>query len=197
MKESNGIRIVFVLSTLLLIGFVWLLMKQYRSAPPLTAKTQNIYISKGYAASVKFPKVRFVYGSDWLVRESGSAGGNGDGAYDNVRVSKEQYNIDINQELIAGRSVCQFEDSIKLNEFSDDVPISKYSQTDSQLGKLRYFLDPLNEDTTVHMYTFCVKEGDAYVLPSIGSISLSTPVNQNETLFQEALGIIRSITSIK
>lgn len=155
-------------------------------------QTTKTYMTKGYATKIGFPRLIFSYPSDWNVNEDTSM--NGDKRqYDNIAITRDNYIVTINQELTAGASICQFDDMLESIGPSVDLSDVTYFEINSSLGNTRYFLNPLNEDKTINIYSFCIHEDGLYMFPRSGQITIETPVNKNAAIFEQALNIVRSI----
>lgn len=196
MIKKNSFAQILVPIVIIVLGTLgYITYKNYAQPLASPIQTQKVYTTKGYATKIDFPKLTFNYPSDWVVNEDASPGDE-NGIRDNAVVAKEKYGVSIRQELIAGASWCRFKDSPKPIGPYADLTSVRYTEIDSAFGKLRYFLSPLNEDKTKNIYVFCEQEGNEYIFPRVGSISIDTPVNQDEAIFQEALTIVKSIKSL-
>lgn len=152
-----------------------------------TISFQKKYTTKGSVSKIDFPKLSFNHPPDWEVNEN----------VDEISIAKGEYEVHVDQELITGASVCQFKDSPIPKSPSADLTNTNYQEVGSSLGTLRYFLNPLNNDKTKNSYAFCVKNGNEYMFPEIGFISIVSPINRDDIIFQEALDIVRSIKTLK
>lgn len=154
-------------------------------------KTKN-YITKGYAAGIDFPKLTFNYPLDWTVTENASL----KESFDKIKISKGDYLIDIDQQLIAGMGGCQFKDSPLPKGPSIDLTNVDYQTIDSSYSKFRYVLNPLNKNDTKNAYLFCKELESSSGIYYMSEISIETPNVVNNRIFEEAIGIIKSLKVI-
>ncbi|KKQ91585.1 MAG: hypothetical protein UT17_C0005G0023 [Candidatus Woesebacteria bacterium GW2011_GWB1_39_10] len=144
------------------------------------------YTTKGYATKVGFSKLTFSYHPGWEVTEDASL----EKSFDKIKVSKNNYVININQELIAGTGTCKFKDSPLFNGPSRDFTQVKFDELDSNLGEMRYFKD-------VQTYIFCIKSTKEEIGYELSDITIQTPPQVNEKIFTEALDVIKSIKKVE
>lgn len=181
------ILIILVIAILGVVGYFGYKNSQHISSPSPNPNTKTAttkeYVTKGNAVEMGFPKLSFSYPPDWMVTEKGN----------DISITKNGYKVNINQDLVAGAGSCQFKDSPLPNGPSADFTMVEYKETDSGFGHLRYFLSPLNNDNSKNIYVFCMKDGNGYVFPIIGSVGIDTPIILDNTIFTEALIIVKSV----
>lgn len=162
--NKNGFApliIILIIAILGVVGyFVYKNVQQASSSQSTSSQTVNTkqYLTKGAASIIDFPKLIFNYPLDWLVNEDA----NFDTSDDEIKISKGFYLVEISQVGIGGPGGCKFKDSPYIpasDDYSVDLTMVDYKEIDSNLGKLRYFLNPLNTDKTKNVYTFCEDYG--------------------------------------
>ena len=206
MKKNGFAALIIILIVVILgvVGYFVYKNSQYTLSPSSNPNTQTVttkeYITKGNASKIDFPKLSFNYLSDWMVTEKARPGD----SVDNTTVTKNGYIVHINQELVTGPGVCYFKDSPTMSELNipgTDLQTVDYTEIDSSFGHLRYFRFPsVDNGLPTNSYGFCVKDTtnhsvnrDVYIVPALGYVSLDVPSSGNNTIFQEALNVVKSI----
>jgi type II secretory pathway pseudopilin PulG len=194
--KKNGFAqliIVLVIAILGVIGyFVYKNIQRASSSQSTTFQTVNTkqYLTKGAASKSDFPKLSFTYPVSWQVKEDIINTGM---PQDDVTISKGQYSVSITQEILSGGSMCSF-----VNPPLTSTSVTNYKEMDSNLGRIRYFENPNNDDKTTKLYYFCVMDNNKIYQDSpVGYISTKTPLNSDATIFAEALDIVKSIKPLQ
>ncbi len=204
MKKNGFVQILIPIIVVILAIGGWYLFtknKQINQNPKVEKKE---FITKGAFVNSKadFPKLSFIYPSDWQVKEDASFGGKGSLPFEEISITKGLYSVHISQQIIAGGGGgCHFKDSPISNAPSYgpslDLTMVNYEETDSFFGRIRYFPDPSNTDKTRNVYGFCVQgDENKYDFPQIGDVFIKTPPNPDAIIFTEALNIVKSIKPI-
>ncbi len=204
MKKNGFVQILIpiIIIVVLVVGGWYLLAKnkQINQNPKVEKKE---FITKGAFVNSKadFPKLSFVYPSDWQVKEDANFGDKSSLPFEEISITKMLYSVHISQQILAGGGGnCHFKDSLASDTPqygpSFDLTMVNYEETDSSFGRIRYFLDPLNTDNIKNIYSFCVRNENEWFSPGIGDVYIKTPPNPDVIIFTEALNIVKSIKPI-
>ncbi len=205
MKKNGFVQILIpiIIVMALAIGGWYLFTTQkiqLKNTPQATSSSNlKEYVTKGFLIKADFPKYKFSYPVGWEVSEDTKAY-----LFDNVSISKNGYQIHIDQEIRTGAGACYFNDSPTGYELGPgaDLQTVTYVEMNSNIGRLRYFRWLSEEGVPENSYGFCAKDEvrskelgrNVYGVPSVGFLTMDVPSVQDTAIFQEALNIIKSIT---